>query len=356
VTAFIESEAELRKYIPAPSKMIDAKRLPALEEHAGRFVSLCGFAAFATRCADGTIDLAIRVGAGRCVRQLDARTLIVSDDQQQGIGTLGRNVKATGGVGAIFAIPGVRETLRVNGRGRLASDAERSTAFDDPPHTAVVLELDEHYLHCAKAFIRSKLWEEPTPTAKASVSDAVGKLGSQERRFLSRSPFALLGTCSTDGQADISPRGDPVGFIQPVGDTAVLVPERPGNRLIDSLRNIVSQPEIAITCLVPGEPRVLQLRGRARLTADKTLLAPMSVRGKAPSVGIYLDLAEIRFDDAPAFAKAGLWDPTTYVDRKTLPTFGRMLVDQMDPNGRMKALKSAGLEVVLKRDERKGLY
>jgi len=356
MTAFIESEAELRHLIPLPPKMIDAKRLPTLEQHAGSFVSLCGFAAFATQRADGPIDIAVRVGAGRCVRLLDASTLIVSDDPSQGVGTLSANVLATGIVGALLAIPGVGETLRVNGRGRLATEAERIAAFDDPPQSAIVLELDEHYLHCPKAFVRSKLWDEPSVTEKASAPISEGKLDAEQCAFLDRAPFALLGTCGIDDKADISPRGDPAGFIQRLGDSAVLLPDRPGNRLIDNLRNIISQPEIAIMCIVPGEFRVLQLRGRARLTADKCLLAPMSVRGKAPVVAVHLEVAECRLDAVPAFAQAGLWDRTTHVDRKTLPTFGRMLIDQMDPTGRMKGLKAAGLDIVLKRDERKGLY
>lgn len=357
MTEFIESVAELRRTVPAPSAKTPLKKLATLETHSARFVDQCGLAVFVTRHANGRLELALRAGAGRCVRRLDDRNLLVSDDADLGSGQLAEGVLATGVVGGLLAIPGIRETVRVNGRGRIATTEER-VLLDPSPHAAIVLEIDETYLHCPKAFLRSSLWEKRiTPSAEPSApGEARVALGAEERAFLALSPFALIGTCGPDGAADVSPRGDPAGFVHVLEDDVVLLPERPGNRLLDNLENIVQQPEMAVACLVPGVARVLRLQGRARLTTEEALLAPLAVRGRVPHIGIRIELSGCSLEDAPGFDRGALWDPSTYVERDTLPTFGRMLIDQLDPTGRLKAVKAAALQALLKRDEKHGLY
>ncbi|HEY3805470.1 MAG TPA: pyridoxamine 5'-phosphate oxidase family protein [Kofleriaceae bacterium] len=167
-----------------------------------------------------------------------------------------------------------------------------------------------------------ELLGEPVPTTRAKIVD---RLTTHTRRFVELAPFVCLATCDARGTCDVSPRGDPPGFVRILDERTLLVPERPGNRLADTLRNIVENPRIGILFVIPGAGETFRVNGRATLTTDAALLAPSMLEGKAPRLGILVDI-EAAYTQCPkAFLRSQLWDPTRFVAPGTLPTSGEIL-------------------------------
>jgi uncharacterized protein len=162
---------------------------------------------------------------------------------------------------------------------------------------------------------------EPAPLTCAKISD---RLNTMTRLFVERSPFVCIATSDPQGHCDLSPRGDPPGFVRILDDSTLLLPERPGNRLADSLRNILSNPHIGLLFVVPGTSDTFRVNGRATLTTDADLLAPCSIEGRLPVLGILVDIDEAYTQCAKAFIRSHLWDPERFVDPSTMPTGGQV--------------------------------
>jgi PPOX class probable FMN-dependent enzyme len=166
-----------------------------------------------------------------------------------------------------------------------------------------------------------RLLGEPSDLVRAKVGDRLNEL---TRQFVDRSPFVLLATSSPDGTCDVSPRGDPPGFVRVLDEQTLLLPERPGNRLADSLRNILANPRVGLIFVVPGVGDTLRVNGRATLVTDDELLAPSAVDGKVPKLGILVHADEVFTHCSKAFLRSQLWDPERYVERSELPSSGEI--------------------------------
>lgn len=140
------------------------------------------------------------------------------------------------------------------------------------------------------------------------------------RDFIARSPFVCISTSDSEGKCDVSPRGDKAGFIQVVDDKHLVIPERPGNKRMDSLRNILSTSEIGLVFLIPGLGETLRINGRAYITKDSDLLKTMAVNGKIPLVGIVVAVEECFIHCAKAFRRSGLWEPESWLNNNELPS------------------------------------
>jgi PPOX class probable FMN-dependent enzyme len=162
---------------------------------------------------------------------------------------------------------------------------------------------------------------EPAELTCAKISD---RLNAMTRVFIERSPFVCLATSDRAGHCDLSPRGDPAGFVRIIDDRTLLVPERPGNRLADSLRNVLANPHIGLLFAVPGVTDTLRVNGRAAITVDAELLAPCAVEGKAPLLGILVDIDQAYTQCSKAFLRSHLWDPKRFVDPASMPTGGQV--------------------------------
>ena len=149
------------------------------------------------------------------------------------------------------------------------------------------------------------------------------------RGFIGLSHFLCLGTFGADGRADVSPRGDQPGFVQILDDRTLAIPDRPGNNRLDSLTNIVANPQVGMIFLVPGFEDTLRVNGKAVLTRDPALLGGMAVNNKEPKVAIKVAVEEAFLHCAKAFKRSRLWDPTAQVDRKTMPSLVRMIMEQI---------------------------
>jgi PPOX class probable FMN-dependent enzyme len=163
---------------------------------------------------------------------------------------------------------------------------------------------------------------EQLASMTAKLSD---RLHRHTRRFIEESPFLCLATSDQEGNCDVSPRGDPRGFVRILDDRTVLVPERPGNRIADSLRNILVNPHVGLLFIIPGVGDTFRINGRATLTTDAELLAPSAIEEKVPLLGILFD-SDVCYTQCPkAFLRSDLWNPARHVDRKALPTNGEIL-------------------------------
>lgn len=163
---------------------------------------------------------------------------------------------------------------------------------------------------------------EPNDVVATKISD---RLNRHTRRFVDLSPFHLLATSAADGTCDVTPRGDPPGAVRILDERTLLLPERPGNRLADALRNILENPHVGLLFLVPGVTDTLRVNGRATIVTNDELLAPCAVEGKTPPLGALVDIEEVFTHCSKAFLRAQLWDPARYVDRSELPTNGEIM-------------------------------
>ena len=162
---------------------------------------------------------------------------------------------------------------------------------------------------------------EPAALVRAKVSDRLNEL---TRQFVNRSPFVLLATSAPDGTCDVSPRGDPPGFVRVLDERTLLLPDRPGNRLADSLRNILANPNVGLLFVIPGVGDTLRVNGRAAVVTDEELLEASAVEGKAPRLGLRIEIDEVFTHCSKAFLRSRLWDPETFVERSELPSSGEI--------------------------------
>lgn len=168
-----------------------------------------------------------------------------------------------------------------------------------------------------------------TPPLPPSTVKDIGRLTPDYRRLIAASPFVALATVGPEG-LDCSPRGDGAGFVRIVDDRTLVLPDRRGNNRIDSLRNVVRDPRVALMFLIPGSGTAFRVNGRAVISADPELLASFAVDGKAPRTALVITIEAAYFQCARAIIRAGLWDPARHVDPKSLPTPGQILANITD--------------------------
>lgn len=169
---------------------------------------------------------------------------------------------------------------------------------------------------------------EPLELTKAKIADRIHPLNN---RFIELSPFVVVATGRPDGGLDVSPRGDPPGFVRVLDDKTLLLPDRPGNKLADSLTNLLEDDRIALIFLIPGINETFRVNGRARIVDDPELLAASAVEGKAPKLGILVTVEEAYGQCPKALLRSDLWNPDNHVSRDELPTPGEMMRAVADP-------------------------
>jgi len=179
-----------------------------------------------------------------------------------------------------------------------------------------------------------------TITSKAELRELYGAPGERAVRkqlaglekhsklFIAKSPFLLLATNGPAG-ADCSPKGDAPGFVEVLDDHTLAIPDRRGNSRIDSLENLIENPEIGLLFMIPGADDTLRVNGRASLSTDSELLSRFEVGGALPKVVILVSVEQVYLHCAKALIRSRLWAPESQIDRKSMPTFSRMLHEQI---------------------------
>ena len=166
----------------------------------------------------------------------------------------------------------------------------------------------------------------PRPLER-SLRKSLTKLDAHMRHFISLSPFLCLGT-SGDGGGDVTPRGDSPGFVHVLDDQTLLIPDWPGNNRLDSLTNVVANPNVGLLFLIPGVNETLRVNGSAEITMEPVLLERWTVNGKHPRSAMRVTVREAYLHCAKALMRAKLWEDDYRIERKELPTYAQMLKDQ----------------------------
>jgi PPOX class probable FMN-dependent enzyme len=161
------------------------------------------------------------------------------------------------------------------------------------------------------------------PPAKAKETD---RITSAYRKLIEAAPFFALAS-NGPGGLDCSPRGDPAGFVKVADEKTLLVPDRRGNNRIDTLRNLLHDPRVALLFLIPGCSETLRVMGRAAISTDPALTQQFLMEGKAPRSVLVVAVDTVFFQCAKAIVRSKLWDASRHVDRKTLPTAGAILAE-----------------------------
>jgi PPOX class probable FMN-dependent enzyme len=164
---------------------------------------------------------------------------------------------------------------------------------------------------------------------EASTAKVVRQMIPQYRAYIEASPFAALATVAPEG-LDCSPRGDTRGFVHIHDDRTLMMPDRRGNNRVDSLRNIVRDPRVALLFLIPGSGTTFRVNGRAHLTTDPDVLNSFIVDGKAPRTVIVIEIDEMYFQCARAIVRSHLWDPAHHAEPGSIPTPGNVLAALSD--------------------------
>lgn len=276
----IDSIAALEAVVGKPSPAIDLKVIDRVDPTAQRW--LAGSPLMFAGAGDGSGGMTLTLAGGAPGFAFsDGPMLSIPLDHIDDPALL----RPGEGFGSLFLLPGIGETLRINGRVAGIADG-----------TARIV-VEECYVHCAKALIRSDFW-------KAEPHEEVP---SEAEAFVAASRFMALATIDPAGGADLSPKGDPAGRLARIDGGALTFPDRPGNRRTDSFRNIIAQPRMAAALLIPGSTMVVTLTGAATLSSDEAARAPFAVGDKQPLLAAHVDDLVLTLARSAALARARLW-------------------------------------------------
>ncbi len=172
-----------------------------------------------------------------------------------------------------------------------------------------------------------ELYGAPSETAQRKV---LRRLDRHCRAVIAASPFLVIGSSDAEGNCDVSPRGDAPGFVAVLDDERLLIPDRRGNKRVDTMGNILENPHVALIFFVPGMTETLRVNGHVEITTDASLLAPLAVNGKAPQSALLVQVEETFLHCGKALIRSRLWDPEQQIERSSLPSLGRMIADQVE--------------------------
>lgn len=181
--------------------------------------------------------------------------------------------------------------------------------------------------------------------SRRAANKTLPALDKHCRAFIALSPFIVLGTAG-----DVSPKGDPPGFVRVIDDNTLAIPDRKGNNRLDGMRNILDDPRVAILFFVPGVNETLRVNGTAEISTDPALLTGFEEKGHVPATALVVHVEEAFLHCAKALVRSGLWDQAAQVERSALPGAGEMMADQMGEADR------AGQQADYEKSIKTGLY
>lgn len=150
---------------------------------------------------------------------------------------------------------------------------------------------------------------QPTPAVAKKVTD---RLSEAQQGWLKQSPLGFVATTDAHGRVDVSPKGDPPGFVQIIDDTTIAIPERPGNRRVDGFLNVLQRPHVGTVFVIPGRGDTLRINGSARILSDADYFDAMMVDGKRPILALEIDIEEVFFHCPKAFLRSDAWKPESW--------------------------------------------
>jgi PPOX class probable FMN-dependent enzyme len=165
----------------------------------------------------------------------------------------------------------------------------------------------------------------PAPRA---VRKEIELLDEHCRTIISRSPFVLISSCDAEGRLDVSPKGDPPGFVHVLDERTLAIPDRPGNRRADTFGNVLQNPRVGLLFIIPGRQETLRVNGRALIVRDTALRERMAVNGKPPELALVVSVEQAFVHCGKCVIRSGLWDKESWPNLQGLPSHARCLVDQ----------------------------
>jgi len=194
-----------------------------------------------------------------------------------------------------------------------------------------------------------------TPSGLASRK-VMQRIDVHARAFIARSPLLCLSSCDAEGHADVTPRGDQAGFVQALDDETIAIPERPGNARMDTMVNILANPNVGVLFFVPGFEDMLRINGKAWITRAPAVLEAATVNGKTPKLAICVRAEEIFFHCAKALKRSRIWDTSRHLDRKSMPSLAQIILEQTSDSGKIADAELAEAEARLEESYRTRLY
>ncbi|MGE0213777.1 MAG: pyridoxamine 5'-phosphate oxidase family protein [Parvibaculaceae bacterium] len=210
---------------------------------------------------------------------------------------------------------------------------------------------DEHRIETAETL--RELIGTPGDLASRKV---MTRIDVHARDFIARSPFLCLSSADASGRADVTPRGDPPGFVRVLDETTIAIPDRPGNNRLDTMSNILANPNVGVLFFVPGFEDMLRINGRAWLSRDPAILSVAAVNGKTPKLAICVRVDELFFHCAKALKRSHLWDPTSRLDRRSMPSLAQIILEQTAGGAKVAENELAKADARLEESYRTRLY
>jgi PPOX class probable FMN-dependent enzyme len=197
----------------------------------------------------------------------------------------------------------------------------------------------------------AELREVVSPPSGKADAKVISFIDDVAAAFIAQSPFVLIASANADGEMDVSPKGDPAGFVKVLDEKTVAVPDRVGNRRLDTFRNVVQNPRVGLIFLVPGVTHTLRVSGTAIIVRDRALRESMEVKGKLPDHVLVVEVERVLSHCAKCMVRSRLWQPEAWPDAAGVPTLGEILVAHAGL-----AETAAEVETFLEKDTREQLY
>ncbi|WP_321349961.1 hypothetical protein [Halopseudomonas oceani] len=332
----VDSLSKLRELIPSPPAMMHKRLQRELDDYCLTIIR------HASVCAVGFIEDALDVTyldlRNHPVLQAEGHTIVLPWPAGKPQPTL---PPAGLACSLYFFLPGVGFSLRANGRCVL----QPNTTGD-----VLTFQADALFLHCSRAKVRADFWRVRGPD-QPFVAEEGDALSERALAFVAKAPYLLMLTQQGE-HTELSPRGDPEGFVQSLGPGTLLIPERPGNKVACTLTNIIADGALRLSLIQPGNSTVLSIAGQAWVTSDPETLKPLAVNNKAPKVATVLEVERYRFQHCPELVSAGLWDAATHLPERAIPAFSKMLSEHMNGRGLLGKATTLVVDAVVKHDLR----
>lgn len=164
------------------------------------------------------------------------------------------------------------------------------------------------------------------PPSDRAIAKVVRVIDEHARRFIAHAPFVFVASAGAGGTLDVSPKGDPAGFVKVLDERTLAIPDRPGNRRIDTFRNVLVNPNVGLIFLIPGVTYTLRMAGQAIIVRDAELRATMAVNGKPPAHVLVVEISHVLSHCPKCMIRSGMWQTEAWPDTTNLPSFAEMLV------------------------------
>jgi len=198
----------------------------------------------------------------------------------------------------------------------------------------------------------AKLRELCGDTTESIWAKATTIITEPMQEFIALSPFCCLSSQNADHKSDLSPRGDPAGFVTVANESTLLIPDRPGNRRYDTMRNVMQSPGVSLLFMIPGVSITLRVNGQALISCDPELLEPFSMRGKLPKLVLIVKVEEAYGHCAKAIMRSNLWDPNAQQSPADVPS----LADLMMHHRKISTEAAKDIDETIKQDLKDSMY